>query len=206
MRLAKTAIFSFSSLPLSIFGWIGWIAFIAFLGVTSYSLYCKWFTELAVPGWTSQLVAMTFFAALNALGISMLGEYVVRIYDQVRGRPLYLVDRTVNFTSETDGILAPDAAPELSASAIDLDELDPLNLDTRWDDAYQHLLAQANDLLELGELARAETDEFAEQLQGTNEGGELLNSISTRPPIRQVDGTDDEPPDVVQFYSNHGNR
>ena len=36
-------------------------------------------------------VAMSFFAALNALGISMLGEYVVRIYDQVRGRPLYLI-------------------------------------------------------------------------------------------------------------------
>ncbi len=46
-----------------------------------------------------------FFGALNALGISILGEYVVRIYDQVRGRPLYLVDRCVNFaTPEEDGL------------------------------------------------------------------------------------------------------
>ena len=37
-----------------------------------------------------------FFGALNALGIAVLGEYVVRIYDQVRARPLYVVDRTVN--------------------------------------------------------------------------------------------------------------
>ena len=43
----------------------------------------------------------SFFGALNALGISILGEYVIRIYDQVRGRPLYLVDRTVNMHSPT---------------------------------------------------------------------------------------------------------
>ena len=48
-------------------------------------------------------LAARVFGALNALGISMLGEYVTRIYDQVRGRPLYLVDRVVS--SETE---APD--------------------------------------------------------------------------------------------------
>jgi dolichol-phosphate mannosyltransferase len=95
-RLAKTAIFSFSSLPLTAFYFLGCAAFAVFLGLGGYSLYCRLFTDQAIPGWTSHILSASFFGAMNALGISMLGEYVIRIYDQVRGRPLYLIDRTVN--------------------------------------------------------------------------------------------------------------
>ncbi len=38
--------------------------------------------------------------AMNALGIAILGEYVIRIYDQVRERPMFLVERKVNFEDE----------------------------------------------------------------------------------------------------------
>ena len=96
------------------FSWLGWIALALFLVVSSYSLYCRLFTSLAIPGWTSQLVTMSFFAALNALGISMLGEYVVRIYDQVRSRPLYLVDRTVNMRANPAQYLMPGIGCERS--------------------------------------------------------------------------------------------
>ena len=51
----------------------------------------------AIPGWTSHVLIGCFFGALNALGVSILGEYVIRIYDQVRGRPLFVVDRTVAY-------------------------------------------------------------------------------------------------------------
>jgi dolichol-phosphate mannosyltransferase len=107
MRLAKTAMFSFSTLPLSIFHVIGASAMAVFLGVSGFSLFCKLFTNLAIPGWTSYVLIGSFFGALNALGISILGEYVTRIYDQVRGRPLYLVDRTVNMAAG-DGAAATD--------------------------------------------------------------------------------------------------
>ena len=66
-----------------------------------FSLYCRLLTHSAIPGWTSSFLSASFFGALNALGISMLGEYVVRIYDQVRARPFYLIDRTVNFAPQT---------------------------------------------------------------------------------------------------------
>ncbi|MGE0610329.1 MAG: glycosyltransferase family 2 protein, partial [Pirellulales bacterium] len=94
-RLAKTAIFSFSTFPLSVFYAIGYSALAVFICLSSYSLYCKLFTDLAIPGWTSHVLSASFFGALNALGISILGEYVVRIYDQVRGRPIFLIDRVV---------------------------------------------------------------------------------------------------------------
>ena len=98
-RLAKTAIFSFSSFPLTVFYLIGYSALLIFVGLSSYSLFCKLFTDLAIPGWTSHILSASFFGALNALGISILGEYVIRIYDQVRGRPLYIVARAVNVGS-----------------------------------------------------------------------------------------------------------
>ncbi len=96
VRLAKTAVFSFSSFPLALFYAIGFGAGAVFLGLGAFALYCRLFTDLAIPGWTSHILTGSFFGALNALGICILGEYVIRTYDQVRGRPLYLVDRTVN--------------------------------------------------------------------------------------------------------------
>ena len=42
------------------------------------------------------MLTASFFGAVNAWALAMLGEYVARIYDQVRGRPLCLVDRAVN--------------------------------------------------------------------------------------------------------------
>jgi dolichol-phosphate mannosyltransferase len=102
-RLAKTAIFGFSTFPLTMFYLIGCVALGIFAAVSAFSLACRLFTDLAIPGWTSHVLIGCFFGALNALGISILGEYVVRIYDQVRGRPLYLVDRRVNLDLPAPG-------------------------------------------------------------------------------------------------------
>ena len=62
-------------------------------GLAAFTLYHKLITGLAIPGWTSSIGIASFFGALNALGIGILGEYVVRIYDQVRGRPAFVVAR-----------------------------------------------------------------------------------------------------------------
>ncbi len=98
-RLAKTAVFSFSTCPLSVFHLIGILSLGLFLGLAGFSLYCRLFTSLAIPGWTSHILSASFFGALNALGISILGEYVIRIYDQVRARPIYVIGRRVNFAN-----------------------------------------------------------------------------------------------------------
>ena len=127
-RLAKTAIFSFSSFPLSIFYVISISATVVFLGLSCFSLYCKLVIHEATPGWTSHILVGSFFGALNALGICILGEYIIRIYDQVRGRPLYLIDRTVN------------------------SELPAEEEDHSGDKLYEELMEQAVHLLEAGTL------------------------------------------------------
>ena len=72
-RLAKTAIYSFSTFPLFVFTVLGYSALAVFLGLSAFSLFCRLFTNLAVPGWTSTVLVASFFGAINALGISMLG-------------------------------------------------------------------------------------------------------------------------------------
>jgi dolichol-phosphate mannosyltransferase len=98
--LAKTAIFGFSRTPLSLFYLISLVASAVCLLCTGWTLYHKLITGAAIPGWTSIAILVSFFGAVNALGISVLGEYVVRIYDQVRGRPQFVVSRRVNFAAE----------------------------------------------------------------------------------------------------------
>ena len=98
-RLAKSAIFSFSTMPLTVFYVIAAVSTLVFIGLASFTLFHRLVTGLAIPGWTSTIMTACFFGALNALGIGILGEYVTRIYDQVRARPQFIVDRAVNFES-----------------------------------------------------------------------------------------------------------
>jgi dolichol-phosphate mannosyltransferase len=106
-RLAKTAVFSFSTFPLTAFYLIGYSALAVFALLAGFSLYCRLFTDLAIPGWTSHVLSASFFGALNAWGISILGEYVIRIYDQVRGRPVFIVDRIASQESSPSNGDAP---------------------------------------------------------------------------------------------------
>ncbi len=137
-RLAKTAIFGFSSLPLAVFYTIGYMALSLFIGLSAAALYCRFVSGSAIPGWTSHILSASFFGALNALGISMLGEYVTRIYDQVRARPLFVIDRKVNFERRMEPTLT-------------------LNADPAWDETYSDLLRESEDLLGLADAMKEDS-------------------------------------------------
>lgn len=111
LRLAKTAIFSFSSLPLTIFYAIAALSALGFVALALFTLVQKLIMHTAILGWTSTVMAACFFGALNALGIAILGEYVIRIYDQVRGRPAFVIERTVNLAERPGADASPPATP-----------------------------------------------------------------------------------------------
>ncbi len=117
-RLAKTAIFSFSSFPLTLFYGIAAVSGMVCLGAVAFVMYHKAFTGLAIPGWASTIITASFFGALNALGISVLGEYVIRIYDQVRSRPVYLAEETRNVRCGNDNV--PNDTTRVPAEREDL--------------------------------------------------------------------------------------
>lgn len=110
-RLAKTAIFSFSSIPLTMFYLIGIASFIISGALAGFALYHKLITGDAIPGWTSSTMVVSFFGAINAMGIAILGEYAARIYDQVRARPNYLIKRRAGFDTALQNESVPETNP-----------------------------------------------------------------------------------------------
>ena len=92
-KLAQSAIFGFSRFPLFIFYALSIASLTVSASCLTYALFSKWFTGLAIPGWASTTTLASFFGGLNALGIAVLGEYVIRIHQQVLGRPSYIVEK-----------------------------------------------------------------------------------------------------------------
>ncbi len=91
VRLALDGILSFSKLPLRLAAVLGLaVAVLAFAGMLAV-VGIKLLSDLAIPGWASFMTAITFFGGVQLLFLGVIGEYVGRIYDEVKGRPIYLV-------------------------------------------------------------------------------------------------------------------
>jgi dolichol-phosphate mannosyltransferase len=89
-QFAFDGITSFSAVPLKLASWVGLgVSCISFL----YAAYAvlQHFRGHTVPGWTSLAVVTTFIGGVQLVCMGILGEYLGRIYDEVKARPLYLV-------------------------------------------------------------------------------------------------------------------
>ncbi|MEZ4599304.1 MAG: glycosyltransferase family 2 protein [Syntrophotaleaceae bacterium] len=98
IRFASDGILSFSQLPLKIssaFGFLSALVSFVFLG---YGLMTRFFyPERVVPGWASIFVAVLFLGGIQLIAIGILGEYLGRIYEEMKGRPIYITDEEINF-------------------------------------------------------------------------------------------------------------
>lgn len=93
LNLAITAFLSFSSAPVRMVSFLGIVASGGALTAGVCFVGIKAFTSKAIPGWASMMTATAFASGLQLLCLGIIGEYIARIYDEVKGRPLYLVDR-----------------------------------------------------------------------------------------------------------------
>jgi dolichol-phosphate mannosyltransferase len=91
LRLAFDGVFSFSTLPLQAATWLGLIISAAAFADALWAIYVRVFTNEAVPGWTSILVAVLLLGGAQLITLGILGGYVARIYEETRRRPLYLL-------------------------------------------------------------------------------------------------------------------
>jgi len=97
LRLAMDGIVSFSLRPLEISGALGALAALLGFGVLAYAVFERLAGRDVLPGWTSLMVAILFMGGVQLLSLAVLGEYVGRIYEEVKGRPLYVVSERVGF-------------------------------------------------------------------------------------------------------------
>lgn len=98
LKLASDGIISFSTKPLKIVGAFGLvsIAISAFIMIYAIISFVFKLNNLA-PGWTSLMVAITFFAGVQLLSIWIMSEYIARIYDESKNRPQYIIEKKINF-------------------------------------------------------------------------------------------------------------
>ncbi|ABE49645.1 glycosyltransferase family 2 protein [Methylobacillus flagellatus] len=91
IQLAWTGITSFSVIPLRLASAVGGLlALLAFI----YGIWVileKMFFHESIPGWPTVVASLMFFSGVQLLFIGILGEYIARIYDEVKGRPPYIV-------------------------------------------------------------------------------------------------------------------
>lgn len=101
LKLASDGIISFSTKPLKLVGALGIVSIIISIILLIYALisYIFKLNQLSA-GWTSIIVAVTFFAGVQLLSLWIISEYIGRIYDESKGRPQYIVDKKINFDED----------------------------------------------------------------------------------------------------------
>lgn len=101
VALALDAVTSFSVVPLRLITFIGFSVFVAALGMAVWSVYVRLFTTAAVPGWTSTVLPMYFLGGVQLLCIGVIGEYLGKVYKEVKRRPRYMIESVVNAPTAT---------------------------------------------------------------------------------------------------------
>lgn len=97
LRIGLNGLISFSSRPLFIMSICGFfLAALSFL-IGGWYVFQKLVGVSLTPGLSTTVLFITFFSGIQLLGLGLLGEYVGRIYDEVKGRPMYIVDKKINF-------------------------------------------------------------------------------------------------------------
>ena len=100
LRFATDGILSFSTKPLQLSVGLGmFCALLALLGIF-YAMTLRLFTDVWVEGWTALMIAILFIGGVQLISVGVLGEYVGRIYNEIKRRPLYVVQEYINFPEE----------------------------------------------------------------------------------------------------------
>jgi glycosyltransferase involved in cell wall biosynthesis len=106
LKLALDGIFSFSAVPLALASHVGlWISGLALMGMLftlAQRLFSDWFAQIGLqpgPGFATIVISILFLGGIQLICLGILGEYLGRIYDEVKGRPAWIISQSVNVES-----------------------------------------------------------------------------------------------------------
>jgi glycosyltransferase involved in cell wall biosynthesis len=108
IELALTATISFTSAPLRIVTVLGFLT-LAFGFVVGAEALVGWARGFAVSGFTTTIATLLIIGSAIMISLGIIGEYIAKIYDEIKARPAYLVDGTVGLGAEI-------AAPRMQAA------------------------------------------------------------------------------------------
>lgn len=102
------ALFAFSNAPLRVATWMGLTVAAAAAALLLVFVYYKYFTDDAIPGFTGLITVILFLGGVQLITLGVIGEYIGRIYNEVKRRPRYFVEEGLNLERD-----APDDGAEL---------------------------------------------------------------------------------------------
>lgn len=94
MRFALDGITSFSRVPLRIATMMGFVCAVIGLLLIGYTLYSRFILKEYEPGWASLMITIVFLGGIQLLTVGVIGEYISRMNDNIRNRPLYVIEDT----------------------------------------------------------------------------------------------------------------
>lgn len=107
LKFASDGIIGFSTKPLKLVSSIGIFSLFFSILVFIYSVISKFFIHETIGGWTSTTILIAFFGGLQLVALGIVGEYIARIYEESKNRPLYIIKSMENFndhnTSDKNG-------------------------------------------------------------------------------------------------------
>ena len=101
MQLATTAIVSFTSAPLQIVTVLG-ILTLALGVVVGADALIAWFQGRAVSGFATTIITLLVVGSFIMISLGIIGEYLAKIYDEIKARPTYLVESAVGFDDDAN--------------------------------------------------------------------------------------------------------
>jgi dolichol-phosphate mannosyltransferase len=104
VRLALDGITSFSTAPIKLVTALGFALVVFCAAVLAWTLYVRFFTSHHPQGWTSVIAVVLLLGGVQLLSLGVIGQYVARIFDETKQRPLYLVDEVVESVREPEAV------------------------------------------------------------------------------------------------------
>ena len=99
--LALSGITAFTTLPLRIVGGLGLLISIVSVFYAFFIIFKTLFMGTPLPGWPTVIVAITFIGGIQLLSLWVLGEYIAGIFNEVKQRPRYLIQRQIGFNKKS---------------------------------------------------------------------------------------------------------
>ncbi|MBG6186781.1 glycosyltransferase family 2 protein [Flavobacterium sp. CAN_S2] len=94
-ELAFNGIFNFSDFPIKFITRLGFLTVLFSLIYFAYNVYRKIMYNDVPQGFTATILAIILFSGVQLISLGLIGEYVLRIYNQVRNRPLFVIDKII---------------------------------------------------------------------------------------------------------------
>jgi glycosyltransferase involved in cell wall biosynthesis len=95
MSFALDGIMSFSSLPLKVWTYVGLAISGIAMAMAAWFFVKTMILGVDTPGFATLIVSIAFFSGVQLISLGVIGEYIARIFAEVKGRPLYLVQERI---------------------------------------------------------------------------------------------------------------